>query len=164
MFFTETSRKKGHTGDDTTKVIRIHLLGLIAYYSKLIISTLYRKATPRDHIINFLHMHYPTVKSCNKKPHQYTGKIGGFCSMGYRPTEIWNTMLQKESQFCKNETGPFQLWLHNYECSLAVTHLISPFAWEYFFNNTAMVASFFSFGFGLFVCCSISVNWQNIIH
>lgn len=69
MFFTETSRKKGHTGDDTTKVIRIHLLGLVPYYSKLIISTLYRKATPRDHIINFLHMHYPTaLKTAAKSP------------------------------------------------------------------------------------------------
>lgn len=69
MFFTETSRKKGHTGDDTTKVIRIHLLGLIPYYSKLIISTPYSKATPRDHIISFPHMHYPTVwKTVTKSP------------------------------------------------------------------------------------------------
>jgi len=59
MFFTETSRKKGHTGDDTTKVIRIHLRGLIPYYSKLIISTPYSKATPRDHFISFLHTLYP---------------------------------------------------------------------------------------------------------
>lgn len=70
MFFTETSRKKGHTRDDTTKVIRIHLLGFIPYYSKLIISTPYSKATPRDHIISFLHMHYPTapINTAKKTP------------------------------------------------------------------------------------------------
>lgn len=79
MFFTETSRKKGHTGDGTTKVIRIHLLGLIPYYSKLIISTLYRKATPRDHIINFLHMHYPTArKTATESPTNTHEKSEGF--------------------------------------------------------------------------------------
>lgn len=69
MFFTDTSRKKGAEQNDPTKVIRIHLQGLIPHYSQLIIRALCSWRTPRDHIINVLHIHYATNgNSITKQP------------------------------------------------------------------------------------------------
>lgn len=117
MFFTETSRKKGHTGDDTTKVIRIHLLGLVPYYSKLIISTPYRKATPRDHIINFLHMHYPTArKTATKSPTDIHEKSEVFV--------LCHTNLPKFEIRCYgNHLNLVKMnpVLSNYDCSLEMS-------------------------------------------
>lgn len=69
MFFTETSRRKGAEQNGPTKVIRIHLQGLVPHYSQLIISALCSWRTPRDHIINVLHIHYATNgNSITKQP------------------------------------------------------------------------------------------------
>lgn len=108
MFFTETSRKKGHTGDDTTKVIRIHLLGLIPYYLKLIISTPYSKATPRDRIISFLHMHYPIVRKTVTKVPPIHKKNQIFHSAWCKPAEVLKTKCyETASKPCKDGTDPF---------------------------------------------------------
>lgn len=74
MFFTETSRRKGVERNGPTKVIRIHLQGLVPDYSKLIISALCSRRTPRDHIISILHIHYATNGNTIIKQHWYSGK------------------------------------------------------------------------------------------
>ena len=73
MFFTETSRRKGAERNGPTKVIRIHLQGLIPDYSQLIISALCSGRTPRDHIISILHIHYATNGNTIIKQLWYSG-------------------------------------------------------------------------------------------
>lgn len=74
MFFTETSRRKGAERNGPTKVIRIHLQGLVPDYSQLIISALCSGRTPRDHIISVLHIHYATNGNTITKQPWYSGK------------------------------------------------------------------------------------------
>lgn len=74
MFFTETSRRKGAERNGPTKVIRIHLQGLVRDYSQLIISALCSWRTPRDHIISVLHIHYATNGNTITKQSWYSGK------------------------------------------------------------------------------------------
>lgn len=74
MFFTETSRRKGAERNGPTKVIRIHLLGLVPDYSQLIISALCSRRTPRDRIISVLHIHYATNGNTITKQRCCSGK------------------------------------------------------------------------------------------
>lgn len=74
MFFTETSRRKGAEQNGPTKVIRIHLQGLVPDYSRLIISAPCSQRTPRDHIISVLHIHYATNGNTITKQPWYSGR------------------------------------------------------------------------------------------
>lgn len=74
MFFTETSRRKGAERNGPTKVIRIHLRGLVPDYSQLIISAPCSQRTPRDYIISVPHIHYATNGNAITKQARYLGR------------------------------------------------------------------------------------------
>lgn len=96
MFFAETSRRKGAERNGPTKVIRIHLQGLVPDYSQLIISALCSWRTPRDHIISVLHIHYATNGNTITKQPWYSGIDKILVSSSSR-LKVYSSFQQKYS-------------------------------------------------------------------